>query len=64
MERLKKSKADVWYLKAGNLSALPVAEILVVSAVVVVTVPSLTNRNVFSSWGESPSVLGYIGFSG
>lgn len=30
----------------------------------VVTVPSLTNRNVFSSWGESPCVLGYRGSSG
>lgn len=28
------------------------------------TVPSLTNRTVFSSWGESPPVSGYIGSSG
>lgn len=61
--------ADVCYLKGGNLSALLAAEMLVVSAgcwgwELVVTVPSLTNRNVFSSWEESPCVSGYIGSSG
>lgn len=66
MEILKKSMAHVWYLTRGLCFACcrNTDSICGGSGLVVVTVPSLANRNVFSSWGESLCVLGYRGSSG